>query len=169
MSTLLETERLRLERWTPAAVDELVALHSDPDVQRYLDIEGKGWSREKAAGRLAEWEAEFATHGLGKHRLVRRDDGAFVGRAGFGHYGEVAEIGYSMARAHWGKGYATEIARALSDWFFAGRPDERFIGFAHSDNGASRAVLEKIGMVPTHARDVAQMPHQFYEKRRSQA
>jgi RimJ/RimL family protein N-acetyltransferase len=169
MSTLLETERLRLERWTEAAVDELVLLHSDADVQRYLDIEARGWSREKAAGRLAEWEAEFAAYGLGKHRLVRREDGAFVGRAGFGRDGEVAEIGYSMVRGHWGKGYATEIARALSDWFFAGRPDTSFIGFAHSENAASRAVLEKIGMQPTHTAEIASMPHQFYEKQRPRA
>lgn len=167
MNTLLETGRLRLERWTEAAVDELVLLHSNSDVQRYLDIEAKGWSREKAAGRLAEWEAEFAAHGLGKHRLVRKQDGAFVGRAGFGKYGEVAEIGYSMVREHWGNGYATEIAQALSDWYFAGRADATFIGFAHSGNGASRAVLEKIGMQPTHTAEVAGMPHQFYEKRRT--
>lgn len=169
MSVLLETDRLRLERWTDAAVDELVALHSNPEVQLYLDRDGNTWSAEKAATRLAEWEAEFAADGLGKHRLVRRADGAFVGRAGFSTYSDAAEIGYSLVRAHWGQGYATEIARALNDWFFAERADDRFIGFAHSGNGASRAVLEKIGMAPTHTGDIAGMPHQFYEKRRSNA
>ena len=167
MTVLLETDRLRLERWTDAAVDELVALHSHPDVQRYLDRDGNGWSAGKAARRLAEWQGEFAELGLGKHRLVRRADGAFVGRAGFSKYSDSAEIGYLLVRAHWGQGYATEIAGALSDWFFAGRPDDRFVGFTHSDNRASRAVLEKIGMVPTHVADIADMPHQFYEKRRS--
>lgn len=169
MSTLLETERLRLERWTDAAVDELLEMHNQPEVSRYFDIDGKGWDRARAEGRLTEWQDLWAECGLGKHRLVRRDDGAFVGRAGFGRFGDDFELGYTLRRGHWGHGYATEIAGALGEWFFATRSEPRFTGYAHRDNAASRRVLSKIGMVETYAADVAGMPHQFYEKRRSQA
>ncbi len=68
MSVLLETARLRLEDWTDAAVDELVTLHADPEVQRYLDANGEGWSREKAEKRLAEWLFEQSELGLGKRQ-----------------------------------------------------------------------------------------------------
>ncbi|MGV3490583.1 MAG: GNAT family N-acetyltransferase [Devosia sp.] len=166
MSMWLETERLRLEDWSDSAIDELFSMHANPDVQRYLDVNGAGWSREKAETRLAGWRQEHADIGLGKHRLVRRSDGTFVGRAGFSMFGEVPEIGYSLARDHWGNGYATEIAAALSAWYFATRTEDRFIGFAHHGNTASQAVLRKIGMAWTHTADVVGMPHEFFEKRR---
>jgi [ribosomal protein S5]-alanine N-acetyltransferase len=164
---MLETERLVLGSWTETAVDELHAMHADPDVARYLDVNGKGWSREKAALRLAGWQDEYRRDGLGKHRLTRKSDGAFIGRAGFSLFGSNgAEIGYSLARHYWGNGYASEIAEALGSWFFATRQDPHFIGFAHRDNAASRRILEKIGMRPTHEGLVAEMPHQFYLKGR---
>jgi len=56
----------------------------------------------------------------------------------------------------------------LRDWFFANRADDKFIGFAHMDNAASRRVLQKIGMTETHQGVVADMPHQFYILRREQ-
>lgn len=168
MSVLLETERLRLEDWTDAAVDELVALHANPEVQRYLDANGEGWSREKAERRLAEWQAEQRDLGLGKRRLVRRDDGVFIGRAGFSRYGDTPEIGYSLAHEHWGQGYATEIASALRDWYFSVRPEQSFVGFAHRDNAASQNVLRKIGMDWTHSAEVVGLPHEFFIKRRAQ-
>lgn len=167
MSVLLETARLRLEDWTDAAVDELVTLHADPEVQRYLDANAEGWSREKAEKRLAEWLFEQSELGLGKRRLVRRSDGAFVGRAGFSRYSDTPEIGYSLARAHWGQGYATEIARALSDWYFDARAEDSFVGFTHRDNAGSLAVLRKIGMAWTHSGEIVGLPHEFFIKRRA--
>ena len=166
MSSLLETERLRLEHWTADAVEELLSLHGNADVQRYLDARGETWSREKAARRLGEWQTEWRELGLGKHRLVRRSDGVFVGRAGFSQFGDTPEIGYSLARNWWGQGYATEIAQALSNWFFATRHEDRFVGFTHTGNLASIAVMRKIGMEPTHVAEIAGMPHQFLIQRR---
>jgi Acetyltransferases, including N-acetylases of ribosomal proteins len=162
----LETERLRLMPWTADSVDELLAMHTHPMVQRYLDAEGRVYDRARAEQRIEGWQQEFAEHGLGKFRMVRRSDGAFVGRAGFSPFDGEAEIGYSLAHEHWGQGYASEMAQALSDWFFANREEAGFIGFAHVDNAASRRVLEKIGMAPTHTGVVAGMPHQFYVKTR---
>jgi ribosomal-protein-alanine N-acetyltransferase len=168
MSVILETERLRLSTWGDAAVDELAELHGHPDVVRALDPEGVVWSREKAAQRLAGWLEEYRTRGVSKFRLSRRDDGAFVGRAGFSPYGDdTFEIGYALVRTQWGQGYATEAARGLSDWFFANRADDQFIGFAWVGNTGSLAVLEKIDMTRTHVGEVVGLPHQFFVKRRA--
>ena len=166
-TTILETDRLVLSTWTDTAAEELYALQADPEVSHYLFSYGDGWSVAKAGERIAGWQREYAEAGLGKQRLKRKSDGAFVGRAGFSVYGEDApELGYTLARAHWGQGYASEIAQALSDWLFANRNDSHFIGFAHRDNAASRRVLEKIGMVATHEGIVGNLPHQFYRKDR---
>jgi len=164
---ILETERLRLSTWTETAVDEVLALHSDPDVSRFLDIKGRAYDRVKAEARVAEWRRDFAERGLGKQRLTRKADGAFIGRAGFSIFvGDEPEIGYTIARPHWGQGYASEIAAALLDWLFTTRSEPGAVGFAHVDNAASRRILEKIGMRPTHEGMIADMPHQFYRKDR---
>ncbi|GLQ54909.1 GNAT family N-acetyltransferase [Devosia nitrariae] len=162
----LETERLRLTLWIDGSVDELFTMHADPLVARYLDADGRVYDRAKAEERIAGWQKECAEAGLGKFRMIRKADGAFIGRAGFSPFEGGPEIGYSLASAHWGQGYASEIAQGLNDWFFANRPEDAFIGFAHVDNLASRRVLEKIGMTPTHTATVAEMPHQFYLKSR---
>lgn len=165
---MLETERLVLSTWDKNGADEMFALHSDPEVNHFVVSYNHDWSLAKAAERIAIWQAEFADHGLGKQRLTRKVDGAFIGRAGFSVTSEgPPELGYSLARAHWGEGYASEIAAALRDWFFAARPDPSFIGFAHRDNLASRRVLEKIGMTETHEAEVAGGPHRFYIKQRT--
>jgi ribosomal-protein-alanine N-acetyltransferase len=165
--TLLETERLVLTSWTETGADEVFSLHADPEVDRYLHSYLHGWNRDKAAERVAGWQRELQEFGLGKQRLSRKSDGAFVGRAGFSiKGGDVPELGYSLAQAQWGQGYASEIANALRDWFFATRRETHFIGFAHRDNAASRRILEKIGMLPTHKAMIEGMPHQFYRKDR---
>lgn len=166
--TGIETARLRLASWDEIGPQALYALHADARVNRYMVSYTDGWSPQKAAERVALWQAEQARHGLGKHPVIRKADGAFVGRAGFSLYGEgPPELGYSLAPDHWGQGYASEIAMGLRDWFFGTRADPAFIGFAHRDNAASRRVLEKIGMTATHEAEVAGAPHQFYAMERT--
>ncbi|WJH39809.1 GNAT family N-acetyltransferase [Aliirhizobium terrae] len=163
MPTILKTERLRLETWGDGGMDELLELHGSAAVMQFLDAKGEFYDRAKAERRLGEWAREYADYGLGKQRLVRKSDGAFVGRAGFSLFApEKPEIGYSLLPAHWGNGYATEIAEALRDWLEATGRWDRFIGFAHIENHASKRVLERIGMNATHQAEVSEMPMQFY-------
>ena len=62
------------------------------------------------------------------------------------HLRDVAEVGYGVARRHWGKGFASEAARAAMDWAFTRYPLRRFIATADSRNAASLRVMEKLGM-----------------------
>ncbi|HTJ56105.1 MAG TPA: GNAT family N-acetyltransferase [Devosiaceae bacterium] len=162
MSIVLETERMRLGTWDDEAVERLLEMHQNADVQRYLDREQRLWTRDKAAMRVGDWLHESAIHALGKFPIRRRTDGAFIGRAGFSLYDGEPEIGYSIARPHWRQGYASEIAAGLRDWFFANRKEASFIGFAHVDNVGSLTVLERIGMTPTYRGMIHGMLHQFY-------
>jgi RimJ/RimL family protein N-acetyltransferase len=72
-------------------------------------------------------------------------------------------LGYSIVREAWGQGFATEIARALSAWFFANRPERRFMAFAYAENAASIKVLEKIGMTDLGPRPLHGKPARFFE------
>jgi ribosomal-protein-alanine N-acetyltransferase len=165
--TILETERLVLSTWDERGAGEVYELHADPAVNHFLFSYGPEWTPELARARIVGWLDEYKAYGLGKHRLSLKESGEFIGRAGFSaQYGEGPEISYSLGHAHWGRGYAFEIASALSDWFFRTQPHDFFTGFAHCDNVASRRVLEKIGMSATHEKAIGEMPHQFYRKDR---
>lgn len=165
VETVVETERLVLTNWRPDQIDDVVLLHSDPDITRYLTRDGQPEPREKAVARLEHWAADFARHRMGKLRVTRKSDGAFLGRAGFGIYltGE-PELGYTFLRQHWGHGYAREAARGLRDWIFAETDFDHFIGFADMRNTASLAVLSAIGMVKTGIRNEPYEDHptQFF-------
>lgn len=149
---LFETERLVLSGWRMDQLDDLVALHGNPNVSRYLTLSGAPWTREQAETALRGWIELFETRQLGKLRLTRKSDGKFIGRAGYGIYPRTGEpeIGYALFEEHHGAGYATEAASGLRDWIFRETDAPHFIGFADTRNAPSLAVLKKIGMEQTH-------------------
>ncbi len=150
--TILETDRLRLTNWAPEQIGDLVRLHGDPQVARYLTKNGKPETLMQAEVRLAHWAELFSRQRMGKLRVTRLADGAFLGRAGFGVHGpeQEPEIGYAFLREHWGSGYAREAAAGLRDWYFRQTDRDSFIGMADTRNTASLGVLCDIGMRRTH-------------------
>lgn len=82
------------------------------------------------------------------HFLVTLPGTGVIGSAGMGEHEGVPEIGYWIARAHWGKGYATEAARGVLQ--IARMLGHRRVTAGHfTDNPASGKVLRKLGFVPT--------------------
>ncbi|MBB3607790.1 GNAT family N-acetyltransferase [Rhizobium sp. BK602] len=147
---ILETPRLILTMWDSGDAALIRQLHATMETTRYLSGAAP-WTLEKAEERLKSWFAEQARDGVTKYKMLRREDGRFIGRAGFSRFEEESgrgefELGYSIRREAWGNGYATEIAGALADWFFRRGIARRFIAFTHPDNVASQRVLQKIGM-----------------------
>lgn len=147
----LRTERLKLRRFTEADADQLIALDSDPEVMRYLNggaptprdviereiLPGFLRSYEQGEG-YGVWAAiEVVTADfLGWFSLQRRVDG---------EPGD-ATLGYRLRRSAWGKGYATEGARALIRKGFTEAGARRIVATTYQDNTASRRVMEKAGM-----------------------
>lgn len=148
---LLETDRLVLSGWRADQLDDLMRLHGDPTVARYLTEHGRPWTRKEAEASLAHWMELFHTVRMGKLRVTRKSDGVLVGRAGFGIYPPTGEpeIGYSLYPEHWGNGYAYEAACGLRDWIFRDTKWDHFIGMADVRNTASLKVLGRIGMAKT--------------------
>lgn len=142
---ILTTERLAFRPFTSDDFDLMAQLHRDPQVGRYF---GGAWSDEKVREAVAEFAAEHAERGHSKW-LAFTHDGAFVGRAGvsvWDHTGEL-ELGYALLPAYWGRGLATEAARAVAAYAFRVTEVDHLIGFTHLQNVASQRVLERIGMV----------------------
>ncbi|WP_047457483.1 GNAT family N-acetyltransferase [Rhizobium rhizogenes] len=147
---ILETSRLILTMWDRGDAELIRQLRSTIDTTRYLSG-ATPWTLEKAEERLKTWFGEQVRDGVTKYKILRRDDGRFIGRAGFSRFQEERgrgefELGYSLRREAWGNGYATEIAGALADWFFKRGVAKEFIAFTHPENTASQRVLRKIGM-----------------------
>ncbi|WP_374990023.1 GNAT family N-acetyltransferase [Rhizobium sp. TH2] len=145
-----------------------MALHATHESSRYVST-GEPWTLDYAQGRIEGWEADFNKHGMTKLKLTAREDGRFIGRAGFSYMEErdVFELGYSIMPAEWGKGYATEIARGLADWFFASRSEPRFVAFAYAENEASIHVMQKIGMTEIEPKEIPRGWARFFELRRT--
>jgi RimJ/RimL family protein N-acetyltransferase len=126
----METDRLLLRPAGPSDVDDLRALDADPEVMRFLGTDGA--SSVDLIGRPGYWVG------------VERATGDFVGWFGLGE-----ELGYRIRRDKWGRGYATEGAKAVLHKAFAdGR--ERVTAQTMFVNEGSRRVLAKLGM--THVR-----------------
>ena len=168
---LFETDRLVLSGWRHDQIGDLVRLHGDPLVAKYLREHGQPWSMAEMQAALDEWISLFATRRLGKMRVRRKSDGVLVGRCGYGIYEPTGEpeIGYSLYPEFWGNGYAFEAASGMRDWIFRETAAPHFIGMADVRNAASLAVLGKIGMVKTAvmANDHGQLC-QFHILRRPQ-
>lgn len=136
------TTRLTAERLNESHLDDLVELHLDRDVSRYL---GGVRSAEVTAAYLATNIAHWDNHGFGL-RVLRTIDGVFAGRAGIRHIMvdgiDETEIAYAFRREAWGRGYASEIAGALTKIGLSHYDLPSLIGLVDVDNGASRRVLE---------------------------
>ncbi len=143
---IFETPRLVAVMWEEGDAALIQDLHSTIETTRYMSGAAP-WSREKCEERLRSYFAEQARDGTTKYKILSREAGRFIGRAGISlfHTGEY-ELGYAFYAREWGKGYATEIAAGLADRFFARGVAPHLIAFTHPDNVASQRILKKIGM-----------------------
>ena len=98
--------------------------------------------------------------------VVERESGAVIGDGGLHPLGGDVELGYTLARAAWGRGYATELGRALLAYAFGELGAERVVAQVEPDNAASRRVLEKLGMRAVETRAAYGRPHLLYEVKR---
>jgi RimJ/RimL family protein N-acetyltransferase len=167
---LFETDRLVLSGWRRDQIGDLVRLHGDPVVAKYLSAEGEPWTMERMETALDHWIELFKRRQLGKLRVRRKSDGVLVGRCGYSIHGatQEPELGYALFPEFWGKGYATEAAAGQRDWIFRETDVPRILGFADVRNDASRKVLRAIGMRETVVAADGGMMCQFHELTRSE-
>jgi ribosomal-protein-alanine N-acetyltransferase len=147
MATVLETERLILREWTPEDVDVLFRMCSDPLTMRHIG-DGKPWrGRERARLWLERVGASYAGRGYGPWAVVEKATGEVVGSCGFSYLPAHSEIdlGYVFAREHWGRGFATEAARAVLRDGFGRLGFTEVTANADEEHAVSRRVLEKLG------------------------
>jgi RimJ/RimL family protein N-acetyltransferase len=159
---VLVTERLALRQFTAADVDRLLELDGDPAVMRFISRQARSRAQIEAEvlPRLLGYYARYP--GFGHWAADTRSDGEFIGWFGLRPVraagaamvdwvdaplpAHTASLGYRLCRRAWGRGYATEGARALVRRAFTELGVEEVVATTMAVNTRSRAVLEKAGL-----------------------
>lgn len=149
----LETGRLRLRTWREADREPFAALNADPAVMEFFPALQ---DRAQSDASIDAWMAQFASRGWSNWAVERRDSGEFIGFVGLSEprrrlpCSPCVEIGWRLARPHWGQGLASEAARAALDFGFDTIGLAEIVSFTAIANRRSRAVMERIGMRDAH-------------------
>ena len=152
----LTTQRLRLRRWQTSDSTPFAEMNADPEVMEFFPAT---LNRAESDAFISRIEGHFDEHGYGLWAVEPLDDRAFVGFVGLARavfdasFTPAVEIGWRLAKHHWGRGYAPEAAReVLADAFGRVGLDE-VVSFTADINVRSRTVMEKIGMTHSEAED----------------
>ncbi len=163
MHILVKTHSLYLRRFTPEDALLILDLNADPAVTQYThdpvrDIVHAEEILSKAI--LPQYE-----RGLGRWAVHLAADDSFIGWCGLKYRPELDEVdlGYRYHKAYWGKGYATEAARASLDFGFREARLQRIVGRAEHANKGSLKVLENCGMRYVCDEEVDGFPVRTYE------
>jgi ribosomal-protein-alanine N-acetyltransferase len=143
------TERLILRHFHILDAEPMFQVFGDPEVMHFSDgVQTKEWVHNWLRTCL---ERYYQTWGFGPYAVVKQGNQDVIGYCGLFYFPDVngqpeVEIGYRLARSAWGRGYATEAARAVRGYAFHTLGLKRLIAMIDPSNVASIRVAEKIGM-----------------------
>ena len=148
-SNVIETERLRLRRWESRDREPFARMNGDPRVMEFFPAL---LVQAESNAMVERIEAHFRAYGFGLYAVELRQQHEFIGFAGLSVPAFQApctpcfEIGWRLAAEHWGRGLATEAARAVVSHTFDSLGLDSLVSFTVPANVRSRRVMEKIGM-----------------------
>ena len=172
MSVLIETERLILWEILPSDREAMYLLDSDPEVHRYLG--GEPVTDIRQTDEVIRFiRRQYADNGIGRWAVLHKYTGSFIGWAGLkwvtepmnGHC-PYYDLGYRFIKEYWGKGYATEAARALVDYAFRIIGTDAVFALTECGNAASDKVLLKAGFHFAEQFEMDGVAHNWYEIRK---
>jgi RimJ/RimL family protein N-acetyltransferase len=141
----LETERLLLRWFREDDFEQLCKINSDPEVMRFLG-DGKPMSDIETWRQMAAFMGHWYFRGHGVWAVEEKNSGKLVGRIGLinpaGWPG--FELGWTLARGHWEKGYATEGARRALEYAFIEMNRDHVISLIAPENVASIKVAQRL-------------------------
>jgi len=145
----LQTERLRLRRWRTSDLEPFAALNADPRVMEHFP---STLSREESDAYAARIIAQGDALGFGLWAAEIPGVTPFAGFVGLSvpgfeaHFTPCVEIGWRLAAEYWGRGYATEAARAALAFGFDAVGLDEIVSITTPGNQRSRRVMERIGL-----------------------
>jgi len=148
-SRCAQTDRLVLRRWTPEDREPFARMNCDPAVMEFLPAPLTRAESDALSDRI---ETHFAQHGFGLWAAELRSSSTFIGYIGLSiprfeaAFTPCVEIGWRLSPDYWGKGLATEGARAVVRHAFEVLHLPELVSFTVPANLRSRRVMEKVGM-----------------------
>lgn len=145
----IKTERLILRPWRKDDLEPFARMNADPQVMEYFP---SVLSREESDALAERITARISEQGWGLWAVSVPEIAEFIGFIGLAapsfsaHFTPAVEVGWRLAKEHWGRGYATEGAFAALEHAFEMLKLEQVVSFTAAQNVRSRAVMEKIGM-----------------------
>jgi len=169
VDAIIETERLYFRELTAADDVNILELDTDPEVHEYL---GKKpiQSLSEAQDVISFIKQQYVDNGIGRLAIIEKETANFIGWGGFKLVKELTnnhlnyhDLGYRFIKKYWGKGYATESAKATVKYGFEQLNLKTIYAIADVNNIQSRKVLEKCGFICKEVFDYEFMPHHWFE------
>ncbi len=170
----MRTQRLVLRRWRVEDLAPFADLNADPDVMAHMQ---KTMSRQESDAFVARIEEEFDDCGFGFWAVEVPSHSPFIGFVGLHRvpfdapFTPAVEVGWRLAREHWGYGFVTEAARSAVRYGLEEVGLDEIVSFTNPDNVRSWKVMERLGMIRDPASDFEHpnvpaghwlRPHIFY-------
>lgn len=149
MKTFIETNRFILREIIESDAQDFFELDSNPEVHKYLG-NNPVTTIEQSLNAIKGIRKQYVENGIGRWAVVDKVTGELVGWSGlkyeegiraYGYY----DLGYRLKEQHWGKGIATETAKASLKYGFENLGYNQISAAAHVENIGSNAVLKKVG------------------------
>lgn len=153
---ILETQRLILRDWQQSDREPFARLNADPEVMQYFPATLSPQESDTLVDRIEEHRQ---IHNFCFWAAEERSTGAFIGFIGLkvptfeAHFTPTVEVGWRLAKAFWGKGYATEGARKAIRYGFEKIDLPEIVSFTAQINLRSIAVMKRLGMTHNDADD----------------
>ena len=150
MKTFAETDRLILRELAMDDVDDLFEMDSDPKVHKYLG-NNPVKTREESEKIMENILQQYREEGIGRWAIIEKESGEFLGWSGLKHEHKLRpgksyyDLGYRLKRKYWGKGFASEAARASMVYGFETMNLEWIGACASTNNLASNKIIQKLG------------------------
>jgi RimJ/RimL family protein N-acetyltransferase len=152
----LRTGRLRLRSWREEDLAPFAALNADPRVMEHMP---QLLSRQESDAMVARIRGHFDARGFGLWAVEVAGVADFIGYVGLlavpfdAHFTPAVEVGWRLAAEHWGRGYATEAARAALAFGFDELRLDEIVSFTVLANRRSWSVMERLSMTRSPADD----------------
>jgi RimJ/RimL family protein N-acetyltransferase len=146
---MIQTERLVMRRWKNSDRKPFAQLNADPRVMLHFPAPLEQSASDALADQI---EARMAVNGWGFWAVELQASSEFIGFVGLnpGHpalpFAPCVEIGWRLAFAHWGRGYAQECAHAALAFGFEMLELDEIVAFTALSNHRSQALMQRIGM-----------------------
>jgi len=162
MPIQLETQRLIMKQFCEEDAHHLFELNSDPDVNLYTG--DKPYKDLDEAREFVRNYTHYEKYKQGRLNIFDKQTGDYIGWCGLKYLEEegYTDLGYRLLKRHWGKGYATESAKASLDYGFHQLGLDKIVGRAMKENVASINVFDKLGMRYSHEQDCGCHPGVVY-------